>query len=78
MGMGGGYLVGEHGPERFDPAGSGRVFSNNTFKQLGSSQQSGGNLRIGTLNIYGVQTASQLYDAITAEARARGLTFGLN
>ena len=78
MGMGGGYLVGEHGPELFDPAGSGRVFSNNTFKQLGSSQQSGGNLRIGTLNIYGVQTASQLYDAITAEARARGLTFGLN
>ena len=78
MGMGGGYLVGEHGPELFDPAGSGRVFSNNSFKQLGSSQQSGGNLRIGTLNIYGVQTASQLYDAITAEARARGLTFGLN
>ena len=78
MGMEGAYLVGEQGPELFDPSGSGRVFSHNMLKQLGASNSSGGNLRIGTLNVYGVQTASQLYDAITAEARSRGLTFGMN
>ena len=70
------YLVGEQGPEIFTPSMGGTVYSN----QKSSNMFGGGNsnLRIGTLIIQGVQTQAQLYQAITAEAKARGLTFGVN
>ena len=70
------YLVGEQGPEIFAPSMGGTVYSN----QQSSNMFGGGNsnLRIGTLIIQGVQTQAQLYQAITAEAKARGLTFGVN
>ena len=73
MGAAGTYLVGEMGPELFNPAGNGMIIPNSALGGGG-----GGSLRIGTLNLYGVQSASELFNQLSKEARARGLQFAAN
>ena len=74
MGAAGTYLVGEMGPELFNPAGNGMIIPNSALGGMGG----GGSLRIGTLNLYGVQSASELFNQLSKEARARGLQFAAN
>ena len=74
MGAAGTYLVGEMGPELFNPAGNGMIIPNSMLGGMGG----GGSLRIGTLNLYGVQSASELFNQLSKEARARGLQFAVN
>ena len=74
MGSAGTYLVGEMGPELFNPAGNGMIIPNSMLGGMGG----GGSLRIGTLNLYGVQSASELFNQLSKEARARGLQFAAN
>ena len=74
MGAAGTYLVGEMGPELFNPAGNGMIIPNSALGGMGG----GGSLRIGTLNLYGVQSASELFNQLSKEARARGLQFAVN
>jgi tape measure domain-containing protein len=74
MGSAGTYLVGEMGPELFNPAGNGMIIPNSMLGGMGG----GGSLRIGTLNLYGVQSASELFNQLSKEARARGLQFAVN
>ena len=38
----------------------------------------GGGLAIGTLNVYGVQSTSELFNQLSKEARARGMQFAVN
>ena len=67
----GSYLVGELGPELFNPAGTGgTIVPNNRLT-------GGGGLAIGTLNIYGVQSTSELFNQLSKEARARGMQFAV-
>ena len=73
MGAAGTYLVGELGPELFNPAGNGTIIPNSALGGMG-----GGSLRIGTINLYGVQSASELFNQLSKEARARGLQFAVN
>ena len=73
MGAAGTYLVGELGPELFNPAGNGMIIPNSALGGMG-----GGSLRIGTINLYGVQSASELFNQLSKEARARGLQFAAN
>ena len=73
MGAAGTYLVGEMGPELFNPAGNGTIIPNSALGGMG-----GGSLRIGTINLYGVQSASELFNQLSKEARARGLQFAVN
>jgi len=68
----GSYLVGELGPELFNPAGTGGTIVPNN-KLMG-----GGGLAIGTLNVYGVQSTSELFNQLSKEARARGMQFAVN
>ena len=68
----GSYLVGELGPELFNPAGTGGTIVPNN-KLMG-----GGSLRIGTINLYGVQSTSELFNQLSKEARARGMQFAVN
>ena len=74
MGAAGTYLVGEMGPELFNPAGNGMIIPNSALGGMGG----GGSLRIGTINLYGVQSASELFNQLSKEARARGLQFAVN
>ena len=74
MGAAGTYLVGEMGPELFNPAGNGMIIPNSMLGGMGG----GGSLRIGTINLYGVQSASELFNQLSKEARARGLQFAVN
>jgi len=68
----GSYLVGELGPELFNPAGTGgTIVPNNRLT-------GGGGLAIGTLNVYGVQSTSELFNQLSKEARARGMQFAVN
>jgi len=71
MGSAGAYLVGEAGPELFNPAGTGGSITPN-----GALGRSG--LAIGTLNVYGVQSTSELFNQLSKEARARGMQFAVN
>jgi tape measure domain-containing protein len=71
MGSAGAYLVGEAGPELFNPAGTGGSITPNGA--LGR-----GGLAIGTLNVYGVQSTSELFNQLSKEARARGMQFAVN
>ena len=72
MGGAGSYLVGELGPELFNPAGTGgSIVPNNRLT-------GGGGLAIGTLNVYGVQSTSELFNQLSKEARARGMQFAVN
>ena len=71
MGGAGAYLVGERGPELFNPAGTGGSITPNGA--LGR-----GGLAIGTLNVYGVQSTSELFNQLSKEARARGMQFAVN
>ncbi len=71
MGGAGAYLVGEAGPELFNPAGTGGSITPNGA--LGR-----GGLAIGTLNVYGVQSTSELFNQLSKEARARGMQFAVN
>ena len=71
MGGAGSYLVGEAGPELFNPAGTGGSIVPNGA--LGR-----GGLAIGTLNVYGVQSTSELFNQLSKEARARGMQFAVN
>ena len=71
MGGAGAYLVGERGPELFNPSGTGGTITPN--HALGRS-----GLAIGTLNVYGVQSTSELFNQLSREARARGLQFAVN
>jgi len=71
MGGAGYYLVGELGPELFNPAGTGGSITPN-----GALGRSG--LAIGTLNVYGVQSTSELFNQLSKEARARGMQFAVN
>jgi len=71
MGSAGAYLVGERGPELFNPAGTGGSITPNGA--LGR-----GGLAIGTLNVYGVQSTSELFNQLSKEARARGMQFAVN
>ena len=71
MGGAGAYLVGERGPELFNPAGTGGSITPNNA--LGR-----GGLAIGTLNVYGVQSTSELFNQLSKEARARGMQFAVN
>ena len=72
MGGAGSYLVGELGPELFNPAGTGgTIVPNNRLT-------GGGGLAIGTLNVYGVQSTSELFNQLSKEARARGMQFAVN
>jgi hypothetical protein len=71
MGDAGAYLVGERGPELFNPAGTGGSITPNGA--LGR-----GGLAIGTLNVYGVQSTSELFNQLSKEARARGMQFAVN
>ena len=71
MGGAGAYLVGERGPELFNPSGTGGTITPN--HALGRS-----GLAIGTLNVYGVQSTSELFNPLSREARARGLQFAVN
>ena len=67
----GSYLVGELGPELFNPAGTGgTIVPNNRLT-------GGGGLAIGTLNVYGVQSTSELFNQLSKEARARGMQFAV-
>ena len=68
----GSYLVGELGPELFNPAGTGGTIVPNN-KLMG-----GGGLAIGTLNVFGVQSTSELFNQLSKEARARGMQFAVN
>jgi len=70
MGSAGAYLVGEAGPELFNPAGTGGSITPN-----GALGRSG--LAIGTLNVYGVQSTSELFNQLSKEARARGMQFAV-
>ena len=70
MGGAGAYLVGEAGPELFNPAGTGGSITPNGA--LGR-----GGLAIGTLNVYGVQSTSELFNQLNKEARARGMQFAV-
>ena len=70
MGGAGSYLVGENGPELFNPAGTGGSITPNGA--LGR-----GGLAIGTLNVYGVQSTSELFNQLSKEARARGMQFAV-
>ena len=70
MGSAGAYLVGEAGPELFNPAGTGGSIVPNGA--LGR-----GGLAIGTLNVYGVQSTSELFNQLSKEARARGMQFAV-
>ena len=70
MGGAGSYLVGENGPELFNPAGTGGSIVPNGA--LGR-----GGLAIGTLNVYGVQSTSELFNQLSKEARARGMQFAV-
>ena len=70
MGGAGAYLVGERGPELFNPAGTGGSITPNNA--LGR-----GGLAIGTLNVYGVQSTSELFNQLSKEARARGMQFAV-
>ena len=72
-GGGGPYMVGEQGPELFSPAYSGTVTPNHMLGGGGGSS-----LNISTVNLYGVQNTSQLFDQLSREARARGLRFSKN
>ncbi len=71
MGGGGPYLVGERGPELFNPASSGTIIPNHKLT-------SGGSLNIATVNVYGVQNTAQLFEQLSREARARGMKFSKN
>lgn len=71
LGMAGSYLVGEQGPELFNPSGTGGTIVPNN--KLGSN-----GLSIDTLNLYGVQNISELFNQLAKEARARGLRFSAN
>jgi len=71
MGSAGAYLVGEAGPELFNPAGTGGSITPNGA--LGR-----GGLAIGTLNVYGVQSTSELFNQLSKEARARGMQFAVS
>ena len=71
MGIAGSYLVGERGPELFNPSGTG-----GTIVPSSALQRSG--MAIGTLNVFGVQSTSELFNALSREARARGLQFAVN
>ena len=73
MGAAGTYLVGELGPELFNPAGNGTIIPNSALGGMG-----GGSLRIGTINLYGVQSTSELFNQLSKEARARGMQFAVN
>ena len=78
-GRGNPFLVGERGPEIIDPQGSGRVYSATQTANMGGMGSGGSNsLRIGTLNLYGVQNTAELFAAMQKEARARGMHFSLN
>lgn len=78
-GRGNPFLVGERGPEIIDPQGSGRVYSATQTANMGGMSSGGSNsLRIGTLNLYGVQNTAELFAAMQKEARARGMHFSLN
>lgn len=68
------FLVGERGAEIIDPSGGGRVYSNTQTMGMMGGGQSTQSLRIGTLNVYGVQDTSSLFTALRKEARARGLS----
>jgi len=59
---GGTFLVGERGPELFQPGTSGNITANNKL----------GGLTIGTVILHGVQDPRALFEAIEREARARG------
>jgi hypothetical protein len=73
-GGGGPYMVGEQGPELFNPAYSGTVTPNHMLGGGGGN----GSLNISTVNLYGVQNTSQLFEQLSREARARGLKFSKN
>ena len=70
---GGPYLVGERGAEVFMPGSSGTIIPNSMLGGGGGSS-----LNISTVNLYGVQNTSQLFDQLSREARARGLRFSKN
>lgn len=70
---GGPYLVGERGAEVFMPGSSGTIIPNHMLGGGGGSS-----LNISTVNLYGVQNTSQLFDQLSREARARGLRFSKN
>lgn len=74
-------LVGEYGPEIFMPNGAGNIKTNQFLTGLMGAAASGREsnmLNISTVNLYGVQNTSQLFEQLSREARARGLTFGKN
>ena len=77
-GRGNPFLVGERGPEIIDPQGSGRVYSATQTANMGGMGGGSNWLRIGTLNLYGVQNTAELFAAMQKEARARGMHFSLN
>lgn len=77
-GRGNPFLVGERGPEIIDPQGSGRVYSATQTANMGVMGGGSNSLRIGTLNLYGVQNTAELFAAMQKEARARGMHFSLN
>ena len=77
-GRGNPFLVGERGPEIIDPQGSGRVYSATQTANMGGMGGGSNSLRIGTLNLYGVQNTAELFAAMQKEARARGMHFSLN
>ena len=66
------FFVGERGMELIDPSGGGRVYSATQTANMGAGAGSQ-SLRIGTVNLYGVQDTSSLFEALRKEARARGL-----
>ena len=74
-------LVGEYGPEIFVPAGAGNIKTNQFLNGLMGAAASGpasSMLNISTVNLYGVQNTSQLFEQLSREARARGVSFGKN
>lgn len=77
-GRGNPFLVGERGAEIIDPQGNGRVYSATQTANMGGMGAANNSLRIGTLNLYGVQNTAELFAAMQKEARARGMQFSLN
>ena len=77
-GRGNPFLVGERGAEIIDPQGNGRVYSATQTANMGGMAAANNSLRIGTLNLYGVQNTAELFAAMQKEARARGMQFSLN
>ena len=72
------YLVGEEGPELFVPGRSGMIIPNNALGNelattpAAASGRGGGLVITGDVHVSGVQTTSELYDALIREGSMRG------